>query len=110
MIAKGLDEAPRLIHSLPGRVRVHLPGLSGHQPDIEALLRQVPGVHSARANPLTSTVLIRFNPAAMDERALFTVLGVPKSESKIVPDTAPSTPEPRGQHRENARARIAVRG
>ncbi len=110
LMVKGLDEALHLIHSLPGRVRVRVPGLSGRQPDVEALLREVPGVHSARANPLTSTILVHFNPAATDERALFTVLGVPKSESNSVPATAPSSPEPRGQHHENARVRIAVRG
>jgi len=71
-----IAEGPRVIHALPGRIRVRLPGWSGrgHQ-RIEERLRRVRGVGSARANPLTGTVLIRFDPGASTESALLAALG-----------------------------------
>ena len=65
-----ITEGLWVIHALPGRIRVRLPGWSGrgHQ-RIEEQLRRLPGVVSARANPLTSTVLVRFDPGAITESA-----------------------------------------
>jgi hypothetical protein len=64
-------EEPRLVHSLPGRMRMHLAGWSqAGQCAVEARLRQMPGVHSVRANPLTGNVLIHFDPTATDEQTL----------------------------------------
>ncbi|MCA1668206.1 MAG: heavy-metal-associated domain-containing protein, partial [Thermomicrobia bacterium] len=54
-----------LIHAVPGRIRVHVPGLSApRERGIETRLRALPGVRSAQANTLTGNVLIRFDPAA----------------------------------------------
>lgn len=64
---------PCIIHSLPGRLRIHLPFWPAEEPGlIEAILLQTPGVHAVRANPLTSNVLIHFDsrttcPAALTE-------------------------------------------
>jgi Heavy metal associated domain 2 len=63
------------VHALPGRMRVHLRGwpLVG-QCAVEARLRQVPGVHSVQANPLTGNVLIHFDPSATNEQTLFALV------------------------------------
>ena len=68
-------EEPRLVHALPGRMRVHLARWPrAGQCAVEARLRQVPGVHSVQANPLTGNVLIHFDPATTDERTLLAVV------------------------------------
>lgn len=107
-----VGEAPRLIHTLPGRVRVHMPALpelGGHE--VETRLRQIRGVHAVRANSLTGNVLVRFDPAATDERSLLTILGGHEPHERGGAGEAPSSPpEPRECHAEKARARIAVRG
>ncbi|SRR5579884_1080423 len=65
-----LDE-PYLIHSLPGRMRLHLPDRSRvEQRAVEARLRQLPGVLEVRVSPLTGNLLIRFVPTETDERAI----------------------------------------
>ena len=46
-------EEPRVLHRVPGRVRVHLPAWTGQgKRYIETRLRQVPGVRSVQANSL----------------------------------------------------------
>jgi copper chaperone CopZ len=62
------------VHALPGRMRVHLTGWprEGHCA-VEARLRQVRGVHSVQANPLTGNVLIHFDPTATDEQTVLAV-------------------------------------
>jgi len=55
-------EEPRLLHVLPGRLRAHVPGRIGQARDIvETRVRRVPGVRTARANPLTGNVLVLFD-------------------------------------------------
>src|SRR5208337_5143436 len=64
-------EGARVIHALPGRIRVHFPGWSGHgQWKVERRVRGLPGVRHVEANGLTGNVLIRFDPAASDEQTL----------------------------------------
>ncbi len=42
-------EEPRVLHTVPGRVRVHVPGWSGQgKRSIETRLREVQGVRSAQ--------------------------------------------------------------
>ncbi len=53
-------EEPRVVHTLPGRLRVHVPEWSGQgKRSIETQLRQVQGVRSVQANNLTSNILIQ---------------------------------------------------
>src|SRR5579859_5658788 len=62
---------PRLIHTVPGRVRVYMPGLAELGPrTVEGRLRDLPGVRRAAANPLTGTILIYFDPQASSDEAL----------------------------------------
>ncbi|MBV9453622.1 MAG: hypothetical protein JOZ19_05810 [Rubrobacter sp.] len=104
---------PKIVHAIPGRVRVHLPGWGGREPhDIETQLRCVKGVISARPNPLTGNVLIHFDPAETDGgtilramRALGTdTLSAQEREEKSLPSAIRERRGGRG------RARITVRG
>ncbi|CAA9443468.1 MAG: FUPA24 P-type ATPase [uncultured Rubrobacteraceae bacterium] len=104
---------PRVVHAIPGRMRVHLPGWEGRGPrGLEARLRRVQGVSSARANPLTGNVLIRFDPAATDDEDVLRAVREVKSDEPAgkleeEPVPPPVQHERSGQLR---RARIAMRG
>lgn len=103
--------APRVLHALPGRLRLHLPGWDGSRPEwIEERLRAVGGVQEVRANPLTRNVLVRFDAAVTDAGRL-------EAEVEAVPQASGGATRPAhvpppitdtvGQRR---RARIPVRG
>ena len=81
------------MHSLPGRMRMHLAGWPrAGQCAVEARLCQVPGVHSVQANPLTGNVLIHFDPTATDERTLLAVVQTLKPVSISRGEILPSSP------------------
>lgn len=117
-------EEPRLIHALPGRIRVHVPGLSGAtERRLETRLRTLPGVRSARANGLTSNILICFDPAMTDDQRLLSLVraneDVPNEpEQTDTTEQNPAASRPlyirpsviREQQGTTARARIAIRG
>jgi Cu2+-exporting ATPase len=70
-MCKIIPRQPRVLHALPGRVRLHLSGWSGEgRTALEDSLRRVPGVQYARANSLTGNVVIHFDPRAVDLSAL----------------------------------------
>ena len=106
-------ETPRLVHALPGRARMHLPGWSGSGPrDIEVQLRRAHGVRSAHANPLTRNVLVRYDPAATDEAVILATAQTFASETATA-GASPRDAPPPAQHERHGpmrRARIAVRG
>lgn len=53
----------RLIHLLPGRVRIHVPAWDAAAHTLlEARLRLLPGVREASYNPGTANLLVRFEP------------------------------------------------
>ncbi|HEX8034726.1 MAG TPA: hypothetical protein VF510_12805, partial [Ktedonobacterales bacterium] len=65
------NNEPHIIHAIPGRVRIHIPGWSKEQqPSIESRLLLIPGVSSVQANPLTGNVLIQFESALPTESIL----------------------------------------
>src|SRR5438034_9431234 len=75
-------EEPRLLHVLPGRMRVHLAGWPPEgQCAVETRLRQVPGVLSVQVNPLTGNVLVHFNTTATDEQAIVAAVQTLKPNS-----------------------------
>jgi len=116
-----LEQEPRLVHSVPGRVRIHVSTLSpSAQRDLETAIRHQPGIQSVQANPDTGNVLIRFPPQATSAKTLLetvrgfaqkTVISPRNSANGTAPEPLPTPPpavvERRGQTR---RARIAVRG
>src|SRR5260221_8017840 len=105
-------EEPRVLHTVPGRVRVHVPGWSGQgKRSLETRLREVQGVWSAQANALTGNILLQFDPTGKNEQ---TVLALVKSLVKNVssePENETALPPVvREKHGRATRARIAVRG
>ena len=104
----------RLVHAVPGRVRLHLPGRSGQGlRHAEAQLRQVPGVRSAQANPLTGNVLVHFDPIATDEHAVRHAASASSEEvtGQGEDNRTPALPPALQERQEGTtRARIAVRG
>ena len=103
---------PRVIHSLPGRVRVHLPGWSGQgKRSIEKQLRQVWGVHSVQANPLTGNILVQFDPTITNEQSIVDLVRTIEVDVTSPPDKEPPPPHVlRERHGRTVRTRIAVRG
>ena len=127
---------PRLVHAVPGRVRVHVPDLVDYDPrTVAARLRQVAGVRGVDANPLTDNILVRFDPHATDSQAILGAVralergkstdggsdGGASNEGTLSPagreegQTAPTAhrhapPVLSSGHGHHKRARIAVRG
>jgi len=70
---------PRVVHRLPGRVRLRLPALT-RIPDVHRLVVAqclqracLPeGLHTLRADLLTGSMLIRYDPERLDEQAVLT--------------------------------------
>jgi hypothetical protein len=63
VMSVAVAEEPRLLHEVPGRVRLHMPAWSGAPAlALDSRLRRIQGVRSAQANPLTRNVLVRFDP------------------------------------------------
>jgi cation-transporting ATPase I len=101
-----------VLHTLPGRVRVHLPWWTGKgKSAIETNLRQEPGIRSVQANPATGNVLIVFDPAVMSERDVMHEVGSLDPEKVHADETIMEHPPTlREKHGQTVRARIAVRG
>ena len=62
------------MHRIPGRLRIKIPEIKGH-PDkagvIQALLRDVDGIESIRANTITGSVVVKYEPGrSLSERIL----------------------------------------
>src|SRR5919112_760670 len=107
-----IAEEARIVHALPGRVRVHLPGWNGGgQRGLESRLRQVRGVHSAQASSLTRNVLVRFDPEATDEEdVLAAVRTLGPNVAEEVEEEPEAPPVQRERRGPQGRARIVVRG
>jgi copper chaperone CopZ len=108
-------EEPRLLHALPGRMRMQKAGWprEGHCA-VEARLRQVPGVHGVQANPLTGNVLIHFDPTATDEQILRAVVQTLKPDNtsqraEILP-ISPGVPRRQRRSRSAPGARLCLAG
>jgi hypothetical protein len=85
----GDGKQSRVLSQTPGRVRLHLPGWDGEVGRVEAQLRQVHGVETVRANPLTGNVLIRFDPRRIDLSRLLAAL--PRRSD---PESSPADSDP----------------
>src|SRR3954465_6364814 len=112
-VAEVVAGEPRIVHALPGRVRVHLPDWDGRgQRTLEARLRGLRGVLSARANALTRNVLVRFDPEETDGETVLAAVQASDLEAtadeEIVAE-AEGPPVQRERRGPAGRARIAVR-
>lgn len=63
----------RGIHHIPGRIRIRLPDVKG-SPEaarrVESELRALEGVRGAQANPITGSVLVRYDAGHFDPTPL----------------------------------------
>ncbi len=71
---------PCLLHVVPGRIRVHLPELTGLSDQevraTESALRRLPGVRAVEANPLTANALILYDRQATNADVLLDAIRV----------------------------------
>lgn len=88
--------AYRVVHSLPGRVRLRLSGWSGAAPrSVERVVCEIDGVRRAHASAHTRNLLVHFDARKLDERTLLKRL-----ESKVLEPRAakgPASPSPVGR-------------
>lgn len=74
-MGRGTVPAPCLLHAIPGRLRIHLPGWSaGACRRLEGELCRLQGVRDARVNSLTGNILIEFEPRLLSQQELLGVL------------------------------------
>jgi len=73
----------RVVHLLPGRMRLRFKALKG-RPSIAAELRQhlgaVPGISHVDVNPLTGSLLLHYDPHAITTPAFLDALSGPLEE------------------------------
>jgi len=118
VVAEGTLERPRVVHALPGRVRVQLPGWRGEgRSSLERRLRRVRGVTGVQASPLTGNVLVRFDPAEAGEGDVLEALRGWEPDGEAGEDSRGIEPSPVQEERQGllrrrpaGRARIPVRG
>ncbi len=105
-------EEPCVLHTVPGRIRVHVPGWSGQgKRSIETRLREVQGVRSVQANALTGNILVQFDPTVTNEQSILAMVSLLVSDASGEPENYPAPPPVvREKHGLTIRARIAVRG
>lgn len=59
-----MPEHAHIVHHLPGRIRVHIPRLKGRPQlvrKIGEMAAAIKGVHSAEANPVTGSLVVRYD-------------------------------------------------
>src|SRR4051794_38813112 len=109
--------APRVVHALPGRVRVHVPAWSGDDGKaLEARLVRGRGVRRVQASARTRNVLVEYDHDHLDEATVVRRLARAVRDVRAVPRRgagAAASPPRRGvlvTHSSVRRARIAVPG
>ncbi|HSU32945.1 MAG TPA: cation transporter [Bryobacteraceae bacterium] len=70
---------PAHFHHVPGRLRVHVPGVKGSTGNaqvVERSLSNLKGVSRVETRTLTGSVVVHYDAAALDASALFAALNV----------------------------------
>ena len=110
-MSSAATEEARIVHKLPGRVRVHLPGWEGQrQRSLEARLRGMRGVNDLRSSTLTRNLLVRFDPEATDDESVLAAVLTLEPDTGEGVEEEPEAPPQRERRGSRRRARIAVRG
>jgi cation-transporting ATPase I len=113
LISTNVTTTPSVLHTVSGRVRLHMPAWSGRgKRELETRLRLVQGVSRVQANPLTRNILLYFDPAITDEQTILQkIASLPLDEiNRQADDQASLPPALREKQEGTHRARIAVRG
>src|SRR5690242_5944447 len=112
-MSTAVAEKPQVLHTIPGRVRISLPGWTGGgKHNLEEQLCNQSGVSQVQANPLTGNLLIIFDPTIISEQALLSsvnALDLQQFNEQPHREVAPP-PAQREKQGQTIRARIAVRG
>lgn len=109
-------EQPCIVHTIPGRIRMHMPDWSGQgKRFLEAQLRKGPGIRGVEANALTGNILIHFDAAATNVEDISERVQRLLQDTTIntagMPDSEPALPPViRERQGELMRVRIPVRG
>ncbi len=77
MIACFTIAVKHCMHHVPGRMRIRSEAVKGNEPralEAERLLRAVAGVRSVRANTVTGSIVIEYQPGLADLAALAQML------------------------------------
>ncbi len=87
---------PHLLRAVPGRARVHVPGLSAHDaPALETAIRCVPGVRAVEAQPLTGNVLVLYDRRVTNDSAIHDARApVPLGPAEMDERSSVCTPRP----------------
>ncbi|GCE07392.1 hypothetical protein KDAU_47210 [Dictyobacter aurantiacus] len=112
MIAMSVAGTIDVLHTITGRVRVHVPDWSGQgRRHVEMQLQQLPGVERVQANPVTGNILVLFDPTVQSEQSILQAVQALDLEQI---NARPAEPEPppvvHEKEGKTVRARIAVRG
>jgi hypothetical protein len=86
------------IHHIPGRLRVRVAGIKGDAQGasrLGCLLREVDGVTSVAANPLTGSVLVHYDPATLCMSALMARIPASEKPSRHGPTVRKRAVEPK---------------
>jgi hypothetical protein len=65
------------IHNVPGRLRIKIPSIKGDQDmaeEVQGVLRSIEGVNSAKANTLTGSIVIHYDPKAVRSKEILDTL------------------------------------
>lgn len=112
LMSVAVAEGPCVLHTLPGRIRIHFPEWTGQgKRAIETRLRQIQGVRSVQANALTSNILIQFDPQVVSEHTILETVRILETDTTEQTNDEPSPPPVHCEREgKRVRARIAVRG
>ena len=68
----------KVVHSLPGRVRLHIPILKqmDEYASIAELFESIKGVRRVRIEPIIQTMLIEYDPQESDKRIVIRNVGL----------------------------------
>jgi copper chaperone CopZ len=64
------QEAPRITHQIPGRIRISFPNIT-NAARLEQALYRVPGTEQVQVNLLTGSVLVQFEDRYVDGATIF---------------------------------------
>ena len=80
------------MHLTPGRLRLRMPERRGDErfaQQVEAALARMPGVTQARANPVTGSILVLFDPRQLDALQILAELESRGLVGRHLPPPAP---------------------